>query len=62
MTRPPMTIKGSYEIPPIEGATPLRKGLMTGEFSEVVSVPTDVEGDKAEDSTQMPLCGAGISP
>jgi HSP20 family protein len=43
-----MTIKGSYEIPSVEGAATLRKGLMTGEFSEVVSVPAEVEGDKAE--------------
>lgn len=43
-----MTIKGTYEIPPVTGATTLRKGLMAGEFSEVVSVPAEVDGDNAE--------------
>ncbi len=43
-----MTIKGAYEIPPVPKATTIRRGLTAGEFSEVVTVPADVEGEKAE--------------
>lgn len=42
-----LTIKGTYEVPPIEKATALRLNLAKGEFSEVFTLPMDVDGEKA---------------
>lgn len=45
-----VTVKGSYEVPAVEGAKTLRKGLMTGEFSEVLSLPLEVDAEHTEAS------------
>ncbi len=43
-----LTVKGKYHIPAIEAATYLRQEVAIGEFSEVFTMPGEVDGDKAE--------------
>jgi HSP20 family protein len=45
-----LTIKGTYVVPEIENATYLWHGLMGEEFTQVFTLPAEVEGEKAEAS------------
>jgi HSP20 family protein len=43
-----LTVKGKYEFPEVEKATAVRQEVTKGEFSEVFTVATDIDGDKAQ--------------
>lgn len=43
-----VTVQGKYRVPLIEAATYLRHEVATGEFSEVFTVPGEVDADQAE--------------
>lgn len=45
-----LTIKGITAVPTVKDATYLYHGLFDEEFSEIFTLPTDVEGEKAEAS------------
>jgi HSP20 family protein len=43
-----LIVKGSMEVPPIEKATYIWQGFTGGDFTQRFTLPTDVDGDKAE--------------
>jgi HSP20 family protein len=43
-----VTVLGKYHIPPVDNGTYLWQGLDAEEFSQVFTVPAEVDGDKAQ--------------